>query len=59
MGVVWRAMDTVLGREGAIKEVQVPATLPDDERARMRGRVMREARVDPGEDQETADGRVP
>ena len=26
MGVVWRARDTVLGREVAIKEVQVPAT---------------------------------
>jgi eukaryotic-like serine/threonine-protein kinase len=45
MGVVWRARDTVLGREVAIKEVQVPAALPDDERARIRGRVMREARV--------------
>ena len=45
MGVVWRARDTVLGRDVAIKEVQVPATLPDDERARIRRRVMREARV--------------
>jgi hypothetical protein len=45
MGVVWRARDTVLGREVAIKEVQVPENLPADERARLRGRVMREARV--------------
>jgi eukaryotic-like serine/threonine-protein kinase len=45
MGVVWRARDTVLDREVAIKEVQVPAALPDDERARIRRRVMREARV--------------
>src|SRR6266511_4573517 len=45
MGVVWRARDTLLGREVAIKEVRLPAALADDERARVRARVMREARV--------------
>jgi tRNA A-37 threonylcarbamoyl transferase component Bud32 len=45
MGVVWRAEDTLLGREVAIKEVRLPPTLAADERARMRARVMREARV--------------
>jgi eukaryotic-like serine/threonine-protein kinase len=45
MGIVWRARDTLLGREVAIKEVRLPAALADDERARVRARVMREARV--------------
>jgi len=45
MGVVWRAEDTLLGREVAIKEVRLPPTLAEDERVRIRARVMREARV--------------
>jgi eukaryotic-like serine/threonine-protein kinase len=45
MGVVWRARDTLLGREVAIKEVRLPATIPDSERSSMRARVLREARA--------------
>jgi eukaryotic-like serine/threonine-protein kinase len=45
MGIVWRARDTVLGREVAIKEVRLPPTIPDSERSSMRARVLREARA--------------
>src|ERR687888_2187818 len=45
MGIVWRARDTLLGREVAIKEVRVPPTVPDSERDSMRARVLREARA--------------
>jgi eukaryotic-like serine/threonine-protein kinase len=45
MGVVWRARDTLLGREVAIKEVRLPATIPDSERSSLRARVLREARA--------------
>jgi eukaryotic-like serine/threonine-protein kinase len=45
MGVVWRARDTLLGREVAIKEVRLPPTVPDEERESMRARVLREARA--------------
>src|SRR5262245_18631696 len=45
MGVVWRARDTLLGREVAIKEVRLPPTIPDRERSSMRARVLREARA--------------
>jgi len=45
MGVVWRARDTLLGREVAIKEVRLPQTIPDSERSSMRARVLREARA--------------
>jgi serine/threonine protein kinase len=45
MGVVWRARDTLLGREVAIKEVRLPPTIPDRESSSMRARVLREARA--------------
>jgi eukaryotic-like serine/threonine-protein kinase len=45
MGIVWRAQDTLLGREVAIKEVRLPPTIPDSERSSMRARVLREARA--------------
>jgi tRNA A-37 threonylcarbamoyl transferase component Bud32 len=45
MGVVWGARDTLLGREVAIKEVRLPASIPDSERDSMRARVLREARA--------------
>jgi eukaryotic-like serine/threonine-protein kinase len=45
MGVVWRARDTLLGREVAIKEVRLPTTIPESERSSMRARVLREARA--------------
>jgi hypothetical protein len=44
MGVVWRAWDTELGREVAIKEVLVPEDLPPEERDAAHARVRREAR---------------
>jgi serine/threonine protein kinase len=45
MGVVWRARDSLLGREVAIKEVRLPPTIPDSERSSIRARVLREARA--------------
>jgi hypothetical protein len=45
MGVVWRAHDVVLGREVAVKEVALPASMPDVERHSARARVTREARA--------------
>jgi eukaryotic-like serine/threonine-protein kinase len=45
MGVVWRARDQLLGRDVAIKEVQLPPSLPADDLEAMRARVLREARA--------------
>jgi serine/threonine protein kinase len=45
MGVVWRATDTLLAREVAVKEVDLPRGLDADQRAAMRARVSREARA--------------
>jgi eukaryotic-like serine/threonine-protein kinase len=45
MGVVWRAQDSVLGRQVAVKEVVFPPTLPEAERRPAQARVLREARA--------------
>jgi hypothetical protein len=45
MGVVWRARDTLLDRDVALKEVQLPPALNAEEREAMRARVLREARA--------------
>ncbi|WP_064744182.1 protein kinase domain-containing protein [Actinomadura oligospora] len=45
MGTVWRARDTMLHREVAVKEVLLPPGLADDERAVMYERTLREARA--------------
>jgi eukaryotic-like serine/threonine-protein kinase len=44
MGSVWRAYDTLLHREVAIKEIGFPAGLPSSETHAIRARAMREAR---------------
>jgi serine/threonine protein kinase len=45
MGVVWRARDTVLGRQVAIKQLLPPAGLSADARGHLRARMLREARA--------------
>jgi eukaryotic-like serine/threonine-protein kinase len=45
MGVVWRAQDSVLGREVAVKEVVFPPTMTAAERGPAQARVLREARA--------------
>ena len=45
MGVVWRAFDTLLQRSVAVKTLQIPPLLDDADRARLRDRVLREARA--------------
>ena len=45
MGTVWRATDTLLRRAVAVKEVQLPITVPEAEREVTRSRVLREARA--------------
>src|SRR5918997_2336930 len=44
-GVVWRAHDTLLQRDVAVKAIELPPVLDDDEQARVRGKVLREARA--------------
>ncbi|MEV6861576.1 protein kinase [Streptosporangium subroseum] len=45
MGVVWRALDELLHREVAIKEVRIDPHLPEAHRVEMRERTLREARA--------------
>ncbi len=45
MGTVWRATDTVLARDVAIKEVTFPRGVTDEEREVLRERTRREARA--------------
>jgi tRNA A-37 threonylcarbamoyl transferase component Bud32 len=45
MGSVWRAEDLLLRRPVAVKRVELPPHLPDDERDTIRQRVLREARA--------------
>ncbi|MFA9445315.1 protein kinase [Egicoccus sp. AB-alg6-2] len=44
-GTVWEANDEVLDRVVAVKQVEIPDELSDDERDRLRRRVMAEARA--------------
>ncbi|MDP9432999.1 MAG: serine/threonine protein kinase, partial [Actinomycetota bacterium] len=45
MGTVWRALDEVLGREVAVKEVSFPRGVSDGERTVLYERTRREARA--------------
>ncbi|MFA9428778.1 protein kinase [Egicoccus sp. AB-alg2] len=44
-GTVWQATDETLGRPVAVKEVEIPDELSDEERVRLRRRVLAEARA--------------
>jgi eukaryotic-like serine/threonine-protein kinase len=44
-GMVWRAYDTALERDVAVKEISFPPSITDEERARVRSRFLREGRT--------------
>ncbi|WP_179812263.1 serine/threonine-protein kinase [Allostreptomyces psammosilenae] len=44
MGTVWRAQDRVIGRQVAVKELQLPPEMAEGDPARLQERMMREAR---------------
>jgi len=44
-GTVWRAQDTLLGRAVAVKRIQIPPQLNEAEAARVRRKVLHEARA--------------
>ncbi|GAB3431793.1 hypothetical protein GCM10027569_79590 [Flindersiella endophytica] len=50
MGTVWKAYDTVLHREVAVKELRIPEGLSPEDRETLRERAMREARAAAGLD---------
>lgn len=45
MGTVWRAKDTMLGRDVAIKEVRLPSDVTPERREELINRTMREGRI--------------
>lgn len=50
MGTVWKAFDTVLHREVAVKELRIPDGLNPEEQDKLRMRALREARAAAGLD---------
>ncbi len=44
-GTVWRACDTLLQRHVAVKEIHIPGSLNEEDRAGLRERVLKEARA--------------
>ncbi|MGW6417030.1 serine/threonine-protein kinase [Streptomyces sp. NPDC055055] len=45
MGTVWRAVDEILGRTVAVKELRFPTSIDDDEKRRLITRTLREAKA--------------